>query len=61
MDDATVAKVIPQLRNHSALIESKKYLHELANEAKELLSNLPQSPARNALENLCLAIVERTA
>jgi len=61
MDDATVAKVIPQLRNHPALEESKKYLHDLANEAKELLSNLPQSPARNALENLCLAIVERTA
>ncbi|NBV11978.1 MAG: polyprenyl synthetase family protein [Actinobacteria bacterium] len=61
MDDATVAKVIPQLRKHSALEESKKYLHDLANEAKQLLNNLPQSPARTALENLCLAIVDRTA
>jgi heptaprenyl diphosphate synthase len=61
MDDATVAKVIPQLRQHVALEESKKYLHDLANEAKLLLNNLPQSPARTALENLCLAIVDRTA
>ncbi|MEY3345978.1 MAG: hypothetical protein RLZZ581_772 [Actinomycetota bacterium] len=61
MDDATVAKVIPQLRNHPALEDSKQYLHDLANEAKQLLNNLPQSPARSALENLCLAIVERTA
>jgi heptaprenyl diphosphate synthase len=61
MDDATVAKVIPQLRNHPALEDSKQYLHDLAKEAKQLLNNLPQSPARNALENLCLAIVERTA
>jgi heptaprenyl diphosphate synthase len=61
MDDATVAEVIPQLRNHPALEDSKQYLHDLANEAKQLLNNLPQSPARSALENLCLAIVERTA
>jgi heptaprenyl diphosphate synthase len=61
MDDATVARVIPLLRSHPALEDSKKYLHDLANEAKQLLNNLPQSPARSALENLCLAIVERTA
>jgi heptaprenyl diphosphate synthase len=61
MDDATVAQVIPQLRNHQALKDAKKYLHELAEESKELLKSLPAGPARHALENLCQAIVERTA
>ena len=61
MDDQTVAQVIPQLRNHQALQDAKKHLHELANEAKQLLSGLPQGAARSALENLCVAIVERTA
>jgi heptaprenyl diphosphate synthase len=53
--------VIPQLRNHQALKDAKKYLHELAEESKELLKSLPAGPARHALENLCQAIVERTA
>ncbi|MEN9305557.1 MAG: hypothetical protein RLY76_825 [Actinomycetota bacterium] len=61
MDDATVAKVIPQLRQHQALQDARDYLHQLANESKDLLKSLPQGPARSALENLCLAIVERTA
>ena len=61
MDDATVARVIPQLRQHRALSDAKTQLHQLADEAKSLLASLPQSPARSALENLCHAIVERTA
>ena len=61
MDDELVAKVIPQLRNHQALQDARTYLHQLANESKDLLKSLPQGPARSALENLCLAIVERTA
>lgn len=61
MDDATVAQVIPQLRNHQALQDAKTYLHQLAKESQDLLQSLPQSAARQALENLCLAIVERTA
>jgi heptaprenyl diphosphate synthase len=61
MDDATVARVIPQLREHRALSDAKTQLHQLADEAKSLLASLPQSPARSALENLCHAIVERTA
>lgn len=61
MDDATVVKVIPQLRNHQALQDARDYLHTLAREAQDLLRNLPTGPARSALENLCLAIVERTA
>jgi len=61
MDDATVARVIPQLRHHQALKDAKKYLHTLADESKSLLSTLPTGPARSALENLCVAIVDRTA
>jgi len=33
----------------------------LADESKSLLVSLPMSPARSALENLCVAIVDRTA
>jgi heptaprenyl diphosphate synthase len=61
IDDATVARVIPQLRHHQALKDAKKYLHTLADESKALLSTLPTVPARSALENLCVAIVDRTA
>ena len=61
MDDATVARVIQQLREHQALKDAKKYLHTLADESKGLLSTLPTGPARSALENLCVAIVNRMA
>jgi heptaprenyl diphosphate synthase len=61
MDDATVARVIPQLREHQALGNAKTQLHQLAEEAKSLLASLPQGPARSALENLCHAIVQRSS
>ena len=61
MDDATVAQVIPQLRQHQALKDARTQLHQLADEAKALLVSLPQASARSALENLCDAIVDRTA
>ena len=60
MDDATVARVIPQLREHQALNDARTQLHQLADEAKALLTSLPTGSARSALENLCHAIVERT-
>ena len=61
MDDATVVQVIPQLRQHQALKDARTQLHQLADEAKALLVSLPQGSARSALENLCDAIVDRTA
>ena len=61
MDDATVAQVIPRIRTHQALKDARSQLHQLADEAKSLLTSLPQCPARSALENLCHAIVDRTA
>ncbi len=59
--DAEVKKVITQLRSHKALTESKEYLGNLNEEAKSLLSDLPNIPARDALVNLCDAIVARTS
>jgi len=61
MDDATVAQVIPRIRAHQALQDARTQLHQLADEAKSLLTSLPQCLARSALENLCHAIVDRTA
>jgi heptaprenyl diphosphate synthase len=61
MDDATVARVIPKLRQHSALKDARTQLHQLADDAKSLLTTLPAGPARSALENLCHAIVERSS
>ena len=61
MDDATVAQVIPRIRTHQALKDARSQLHQIADEAKSLLTSLPQCPARSALENLCHAIVDRTA
>ena len=61
MDDATVAQVIPRIRTHQALKDARTQLHQLADEAKSLLAALPQGLARSALENLCHAIVDRTA
>ena len=61
MDDATVAQVIPQLRQHQALKDARTQLHQLADEAKALVVSLPQGSARSALENLCDVIVDRTA
>jgi len=61
MDDATVAQVIPQLRQHQALKDARTQLHQLADEAKALLVSLPQGSARSALENLCDVIIDRTA
>ncbi len=61
LDDSMVATVISQLRQHQALTDARTQLHQLADDAKSLLVSLPQGPARSALENLCHAIVERTA
>ncbi|MBM3743444.1 MAG: polyprenyl synthetase family protein [Actinobacteria bacterium] len=52
--------LINELRENLALIEAKQYLHGLAGDCKELLSNLPGGVARDTLERLCDAIVDRT-
>ena len=56
-----IAYVLIKLRQHRALKDAKSYLHNLSLEAKQLLQPLPAIPARNALESLCDAVIERTA
>lgn len=58
--DNEIPGLINELREHRALVEAKQYLHGLAGECKELLSNLPGGVARDTLERLCDAIVDRT-
>jgi heptaprenyl diphosphate synthase len=55
-----IPSVIKELRAHRALVEAKQYLHGLAGESKAMLSNLPKGAARDTLERLCDAIVDRT-
>jgi heptaprenyl diphosphate synthase len=56
-----IAEVLTKLRQHRALKDAKRYLHNLSLEAKQLLEPLPAIPARSALEGLCDAVIERTA
>jgi len=58
--DSEIPGLIKELRNHRALDEAKRYLHGLAGESKSILANLPTSAARDTLERLCDAIVDRT-
>jgi heptaprenyl diphosphate synthase len=59
--ETEIASVIKELRSHRALSEAKRYLHNLAGESKSILSSLPNGAARETLERLCDAIVDRTA
>lgn len=59
--ESDLSGLIAELRAHPALAKSRDYLHSLADDCKSLLSDLPELPARRALESLCDAIVYRTA
>lgn len=59
--ETEIARVIKELRSHRALSEAKRYLHNLAGESKSILTSLPKGAARETLERLCDAIVDRTA
>ena len=60
ISDEDLAGVIQELRNHKALKQVQDYLSNVANEANQLLVNLPNGPAKNALENLTFALVNRS-
>jgi heptaprenyl diphosphate synthase len=59
--ETEIVSVIKELRSHRALNEAKRYLHNLAGESKSILTSLPNGAARETLERLCDAIVDRTA
>ena len=60
ISDQDLAGVIQELRNHKALKKVQDYLSNVANEANQLLINLPNGPAKSALENLTFALVNRS-
>ena len=60
ISDQDLSGVIQELRNHKALKKVQDYLSNVANEANQLLVNLPNGPAKNALENLTFALVNRS-
>jgi len=60
-DEAVVATTLATLRNHEALSNARRILVEYADRARAKLVSLPDSAAKDALFNLCEAIITRTA
>jgi len=60
-DEATVAQVLHELRQHKALDESRTQLISIAKEARAALGPLPVCDATGALLSLCDAVIDRTA
>ena len=60
ISDQDLSGVIQDLRNHKALKKVQDYLSNVAKEANQLLINLPNGPAKSALENLTFALVNRS-
>jgi len=60
-DEKVVSEVLLALQAHPALEVSRAQLHEYSNGAKASLESLPESAAKDALESLCDAIIERSA
>ena len=59
--DGEIAKTIYELRNHKSVQEVKAYLRKIADEADEILSQLPAGAAKDALANLITALISRSA
>jgi heptaprenyl diphosphate synthase len=59
--ESEISKTILELRNHKAVTEVKNYLHKIADEANQLLNQLPSGPAKDALSNLITALISRSA
>jgi heptaprenyl diphosphate synthase len=53
--------VIEQLRTHKALTDVKEYLAKVAKEANDLLVDLPEGSAKEALKSLTFALVNRSS
>jgi heptaprenyl diphosphate synthase len=60
ISDQDLSGVIQELRNHKALKKVQDYLSNVAKEANQLLIDLPNGPAKSALENLTFALVNRS-
>ena len=53
--------VITQLRSHKALTDVKDFLAKVAKEANDLLVDLPEGTAKEALKSLTFALVNRSS
>lgn len=60
-DEAVVAATLKTLRTHKAMEISRKLLVQYADEAKTLVAELKDCPAKDALISLCDAIITRTS
>jgi heptaprenyl diphosphate synthase len=60
-DEAVVQSMLKALREHEALANARRILITYADQARERLSTLADGPAKDALSNLCEAIITRTA
>ncbi len=61
VDDAAHAEVLALLRAHPAMDEARAEVRRWAEDARAVLTPLPDVPARHALEALCDSVVDRPA
>lgn len=59
-DDTRLAETLALLRSHPSLEQAENDVRRRADDARKLLANLPESPARTALESLCDLVVTRS-
>lgn len=59
--DEALAEALTLLRRHPAVAQAQAEVERRADRARELLAGLPAGPARLALEELCDAVVNRSA
>ncbi|WP_328990762.1 polyprenyl synthetase family protein [Kribbella sp. NBC_01245] len=59
-DDTRLAETLALLRAHPSLEQAENDVRRRADDARKLLSNLPESPGRTALESLCDLVVTRS-
>lgn len=60
-DEPLVAQTLAELRVHPAMAQARDYVLGEAEAARALLVDLPASPARTALDELCDRVVNRIA
>ena len=60
INDEELSQVIQSLRTHKVIEKVKAYLAKVATEANELLIDLPDGAAKDALKNLTFALVTRS-
>lgn len=60
ISDQDLSQVIQELRTHKVMEKVKSYLGKIATEANDVLIDLPECTAKDALKNLTFALVSRS-